>query len=56
MIKCDCGNTLKEKDIGIIDTAPVEYYPYEGEVYTFYCPVCGYISTFKEDDIKEGDL
>jgi len=51
MPKCDCGYQFTEKDISIVDSAPVEYYPYEGNVYTFYCDKCGCINTFKEEGI-----
>ena len=51
MPKCEtCGTVFTEKDIGIVETAPVDYYPYEGEVYTIYCDKCGYVSQFTETD------
>ena len=49
-VKCDCGQVLTEKDIGIVETAPADYYPYEGEVATLICPVCGCLTTITEDE------
>ena len=39
--KCDCGQIFTINDIGIVESAPVDYYPYEGDVVTFVCPKCG---------------
>ncbi|MCK9593939.1 MAG: hypothetical protein M0Q91_18210 [Methanoregula sp.] len=50
--KCDCGNPLTEKDVVVMDQAGADYYPYEGEVYTFVCPVCGGITTVPGNEVK----
>jgi hypothetical protein len=44
-------HTFTLNDEHIVETAPADYYPYEGEIITIICPVCGYMSTFKEDEI-----
>jgi hypothetical protein len=49
--KCDCGQLFTEKDIGIVESAPANYYPYEGDVVTFICPKCGYLTDLKEEDV-----
>jgi acetone carboxylase gamma subunit len=50
--KCDCGHAFAESDIGIVESAPANYYPYEGDVVTFVCPVCGYLTDLKESEVK----
>jgi hypothetical protein len=50
--KCDCGHLFAEKDIGIVESAPANYYPYEGEVATFVCPDCGYLTDLKEEEVE----
>jgi hypothetical protein len=52
MTKCDCGKVFAEKDIVVVDRAGADYYPYEGEVYTFCCPACGYLTTVKGDEVS----
>jgi hypothetical protein len=48
-----CQNHIfTTEDDHMVETAPVDHYPYEGEVLTIICPVCGYISTFHEGEIE----
>jgi acetone carboxylase gamma subunit len=49
--KCDCGHVFAEKDIGTVDQAGPDYYPYEGEIITFVCPDCGCITDVKESEV-----
>ena len=50
VVKCDCGQVLTVEDIGIVETAPANYYPYEGQIATLVCPKCGYLTEITEDE------
>lgn len=52
-IKCDCGNALIEKDICVVDMAGPDYYPYEGNIYFFVCPDCGYMTEKTETEMDK---
>jgi len=51
MSKCDCGYVFAEHNIMSIDMAGADYYPYEGEIYTFVCENCGCLTEIKESDL-----
>ena len=51
MPKCSCGYQFKESDICHVDMACDDYYPYEGEIYTFLCDKCSYTTELTSTDI-----
>ena len=53
MPKCSCGYTFKESDICHVDMAGDDYYPYEGEIYTFLCDKCSYTTELTATDIGD---
>ena len=53
MPKCDCGYQFKESDICHVDMAGDDYYPYEGEIYTFLCDKCSYTTELTATDIGD---
>jgi hypothetical protein len=52
MNRCTCGHIFAEKDIGLMETAPAAYLPYEGEVYTLVCPDCGCLTDLKGSEVE----